>query len=76
MPAPHRSTTHEQSDLASDSAASLPTSGTLPLPEPAPVSKHNLYVLIGCAVLAVLLVVFAPQIYPWLQETNPFGFYQ
>lgn len=74
MTAPHQSTHSTPADLTTDNAAGLATSGTRPLPEPAPVSKHNLYVLIGCTVLAILMVVFGPQIYTFLYANNPFGF--
>ena len=74
MTASHRSIDDNPADLASDRPSGLETSGTLPLPEPAPVSKHNLYVLIGCTVLATLMVIFGPQIYTFLYLNNPFGF--
>ncbi|WP_179129666.1 hypothetical protein [Corynebacterium pacaense] len=44
--------------------------------EPAPVSKHNLYVLIGCTALVVALVFLGPYIYPLIQQFDPFGIYQ
>ncbi|GAB3589817.1 hypothetical protein CFAEC_09680 [Corynebacterium faecale] len=74
MTAPHQSTTDTQADLTMDRAAGLPTSGSRSLPEPAPVSKHNLYVLIGCTILATLMVIFGPEIYTLLYANNPFGF--
>lgn len=34
---------------------------------PAPVSKWNLYVLIGCSVLAIGLVLLGPWLYPYVE---------
>ncbi|ANE05374.1 hypothetical protein ccrud_09785 [Corynebacterium crudilactis] len=36
--------------------------------DPVPVSKWNLYVLIGCTVLVVLLVLLGPWLYPQVQD--------
>lgn len=44
--------------------------------EPAPVSKHNLYVIIGCTALVVVLILLGPQIFPLIQQFDPFGIYQ
>lgn len=74
MTAPHGSTANSETDLASESAASTDYTPARVLPEPAPVSKHNLYVLIGCTILAILMVIYAPEIYALLQQTSPFDF--
>lgn len=36
--------------------------------DPVPVSKWNLYVLIGCTVLVVLLILLGPWLYPYVQD--------
>lgn len=74
MTASHRSIDDNPTGLARGKSGGLETSGSLPLPEPAPVSKHNLYVLIGCTILATLMVIFGPEIYTFLYLNNPFGF--
>ncbi|NLZ57911.1 MAG: hypothetical protein GX898_06370 [Corynebacterium sp.] len=74
MTAPHGSIQNSERDLAPENAASINNTPARTLPEPAPVSKHNLYVLIGCTILAVLMVIFAPEIYTFLDSTNPFNF--
>ncbi|BAU96552.1 hypothetical protein N24_2290 [Corynebacterium suranareeae] len=35
---------------------------------PEPVSKWNLYVLIGCAALVVLLILLGPWLYPYVED--------
>ncbi|MBD8029005.1 hypothetical protein H9627_01445 [Corynebacterium sp. Sa1YVA5] len=74
MTASQRSLDDNPAGLTRGRSSGLETSGSLPLPEPAPVSKHNLYVLIGCTLLATLMVIFGPQIYTLLYINNPFGF--
>ena len=78
MTAPHGSIKNSETELAPENATTNTTStDNTParvLPEPAPVSKHNLYVLIGCTILAVLMVIFAPEIYTFLDATSPFDF--
>ncbi len=73
MTAPNQSTNELQADQVTGATSHIQPR-RFPL-EPEPVSKHNLYVIFGCAILVTVIIFLGPYIYPLLQKFDPLGLY-
>lgn len=77
MTAPNRTTQQLHPTPATDEATVAATTATtvngrpltaVELLNPDPVSKRNLYVLIGCTVLVAALIIAGPWLYPHVEQ--------
>ncbi|ALC06398.1 putative membrane protein [Corynebacterium deserti GIMN1.010] len=66
MPAPENTTAHSINVPVNERSGKPLTA--VELLDPVPVSKWNLYVLIGCTALVVLLILLGPWLYPYVAD--------